>query len=112
MDFNTLAIFTPVYSLDFEIEFLNYQGKIVSFYILSSRNIVHLKVEIKLDFSLCLEIIETVRVYYKLILYKELDTFDKLVSHLEFRASADEKLCLAPYFLKVLYYWILTHLLP
>ena len=103
MDFNPLAIFTPVYSLDFEIEFLNYQGKIVSFYIPSSRNIIHLKVEVKLDLSLRLEINETVRLYYEIILYKEHDTFDTLVFHLESGTSADEKMYLAPYFLKVLY---------
>ena len=103
MDFNPLAIFTPVYSLDFEIEFLNYQRNIVSFYIPSSRNIIHLKVEEKLDFSLRIELYETVRLYYELILYKEHDTFDTLVFHLESGTSADEKIFMAPCFLKILY---------
>ena len=72
MDFDPLEIFTPVFSLDFEIEFLNYQEKIVCFYIPSSRNIIYLKVEVKLDFSLRLEINETVRLYYELICIKNM----------------------------------------
>ena len=73
--------------------------KIISFYSPSSRNIVDLKFEVKLDCSIRFGIDEVVRVYYELILYKDLDTVDTVVCHLESGTSVDEKIFFDPFFL-------------
>ena len=103
---------TPVYALDFDAEFVNYQNKIASFHLPSSRNSILLIVEVKLGFGFCSETKQTVETFYELILYEEHDKFSENVLHVESRTQADEKCPLAQYSFKVLFLMDLTHLLP
>ena len=71
MVFDSLAIFPLFVFLISKLYSWFIGRKLSHFYIPSSKNIVLLKIEAILHFSLRFEINQTVRVYYKLVLYEE-----------------------------------------